>query len=271
MSESRLMCCGRYRHVLVALIALAACFAPRVVKRRPLPPRRSRPKPGPSSTAKITSEDVDKAYRRMQDASQTLSDEGADSETEPPRRPHCPGDSARESTHAEARGFPRRPRQRVRQGEEEHCRRRLSAGVDATQADAGGHAGRTPARTARTEGHRPGSRVEDLRHRSGGHRLLQRQSRAVQRGGGVVSPRADRRDAGRATHRSPTERRRCRDAAGGGGEGPDADGAPQRRAHRSRILPPAIQRIPSRRRAAAIWAWCRCPGSSRRHRHCARR
>ena len=44
-----------------------------------------------------------------------------------------------------------------------------------------------------------GSRIEDRGGRPGRHRFLQRQSRAVQRGRRVVSHRADRRDAGRAT------------------------------------------------------------------------
>ena len=64
-------------------------------------------------------------------------------------------------------------------------------------------------------------------------------------------------------------RRRCGDAAGGNGEGADADGASEERRVVRRARDRGTPKTPSRRRAAAIWGWCRCRGSSRRRRRCA--
>ena len=71
------MCCGRYRHLLVVLTALAAGFSAAC---------RPAPAPPPAATVsvetwavvdgrQITRVDVDQAYRRMQDSSQTPSEE----------------------------------------------------------------------------------------------------------------------------------------------------------------------------------------------------
>ena len=58
--------------------------------------------------------------------------------------------------------------------------------------------------------------------------------------------------------------RRCEDAARGGGQDPDADGAAEGRASRSATSPRTSRKTRSRRRAAATWASSRCRACSRR-------
>jgi peptidyl-prolyl cis-trans isomerase SurA len=76
MFDSRLTCCGRHGHVLAVLTALAACFNAAC---------RAAPATPPATASvdtwaivdgrQITRADVDQAYRRVRDASQTPSDE----------------------------------------------------------------------------------------------------------------------------------------------------------------------------------------------------
>ena len=157
------------------------------------PGRRCRATPAPPAATvsadtwavvdgrEITREDVDKAYRRARDASQTLSDEETLTAKLSLLNDLIVQDILlAKAAHAEARGAPSELDTAYAEREEEHAGRGLSAGADATRPDAGRHARRAPARAAHAEGHRAGSGVEGRGHGSGGHRLLQRQSRAVQ-------------------------------------------------------------------------------------------
>ena len=60
------------------------------------------------------------------------------------------------------------------------------------------------------------NRLEDRRVGSGHHRFFNANRGAVQRGGGVVSHRADRRHAGARRTDRQRDRRRCHDATSGG-------------------------------------------------------
>ncbi len=103
----------------------------------------------------ITREDVDKAYRRARDASQTLSDEETLTAKLSLLNDLIVQQILLEKARApETRRSPERARHRVQQREEEHYGRGLSAGAEETQSDARGHAGRPAARAAHPEGHR---------------------------------------------------------------------------------------------------------------------
>jgi peptidyl-prolyl cis-trans isomerase SurA len=76
MFDSRLRSCAPYCHLLVVLTALAACFSAAC---RPAPATRAATASADTWAVvdgrQITRADVDQAYRRMRDPSQTLSDE----------------------------------------------------------------------------------------------------------------------------------------------------------------------------------------------------
>ena len=77
MFDSRFRSCAPYRHLLVVLTALAACFSAAC---RPAPATPAAATASVDTWAvvdgrQITRADVDQAYRRVRDASQTLSDE----------------------------------------------------------------------------------------------------------------------------------------------------------------------------------------------------
>ena len=220
----------------------------------------------------ITRDDVDKAYRRVRDSSQTLSQEealagklsllndlilqeillakAAALKLEVPQ-------SELDTAYADAR----------KNISDEAFQQELTRrGLTAADMREG-----TSARTARAEGDRSRGRREDRGHDQEVTDFFNANRAQFNIGGRVVSHRADRRHAGARSPDRQRDRRRCHDAAGGGGENPDADGAPQGRRVVPRSRDAAIPRILSRRRAAATWDSCRCRGSSRRRRSCATR
>ena len=98
----------------------------------------------------ITRDDVEKAYRRTRDASQTLSDEEALTAKLSLLNDLIVQDILLAKAGAlKIEVAAKRARHRLRRREEEHPRRGVPAGADAAQPDGGRHARRAAARAAR--------------------------------------------------------------------------------------------------------------------------
>ena len=167
----------------------------------------------------ITKDDVDKAYRRTRDVSQTLSEE----EILTAKLALLNDLIVQEILLARAASLKVELPQSELDTAYDNAKKNLSdeayqQELTTPQPDAGGHEGRAPPRDARAEGDRAGGRLEDRGRRQRDQRFLHRQSRAVQRRRGVVSHRADRDHTGARPADQQRHRRRCHDAAGGGGE-----------------------------------------------------
>ena len=118
-------------------------------------------------------------------------------------RPDRPGPADQQGARAEDRTARERARHRLRRSEEEHPGRRVPAGTEAAEPDAWRHARRVASRAAHAEGDRARDQRASRRDRSGRHRLLQRQPRAVQRSRRGLPHRADRGHARSRCSSSP--------------------------------------------------------------------